>query len=110
PAHDFNDYQVGQRHKLAPVNIFTPDARVNDNAPARYRGLDRFEARRLVVRDLEAYGLLAEAKPHRLTVPRCGRTDAIVEPMLTDQWFVRMESLAKRGLDVVEKGETRFVP
>ncbi|HUP94094.1 MAG TPA: valine--tRNA ligase [Burkholderiales bacterium] len=110
PAHDFNDYQVGLRHKLAPVNIFTPDARVNDNAPARYRGLDRFEARLLVVRDLEAYGLLAEAKPHKLTVPRCGRTDAIIEPMLTDQWFVKMESLARRGLDAVASGEVKFVP
>jgi valyl-tRNA synthetase len=110
PAHDFNDYHVGERHGLAPLGIFTLDARVNDNAPPRYRGLDRFEARQLVLRDLEFYGLIVEVKAHKLTVPRCGRTDAIVEPMLTDQWFVKMESLARRGLEVVEKGDVRFVP
>ncbi len=110
PAHDFNDYQVGQRHDLPLLAIFTLDARVNDNAPPRYRGLERFEARRLVLRDLEHYGLIAEVKAHKLTVPRCGRTDAIVEPMLTDQWFVKMESLAKRGLEAVAKGEVKFVP
>ena len=110
PAHDFNDYQVGLRHNLAPLPIFTLDARVNDNAPQRYRGLERFEARQLVLKDLEHYGLIAETKAHKLTVPRCGRTDAIVEPMLTDQWFVKMESLAKRGLEAVAKGDVRFVP
>jgi valyl-tRNA synthetase len=110
PAHDFNDYQIGQRHRLTPLNIFTLDARVNNDAPSRYRGLDRFEARRLVLKDLESYGLLGEVKPHKLMVPRCGRTDAIVEPMLTDQWFVKMESLARRGLDAVAAGEVKFVP
>ena len=110
PAHDFNDYQVGVRHKLEPIGIFTLDAKVNGNAPARYRGLDRFEARKLVVGDLESYGLVAEVKPHKMMVPRCGRTDAVVEPMLTDQWFVKMESLAKRGLEAVATGEIRFVP
>ncbi|MGZ8266769.1 MAG: valine--tRNA ligase [Burkholderiales bacterium] len=110
PAHDFNDYQIGLRHKLEPIGIFTLGARVNDNAPPRYRGLERFEARRLVLQDLEAYGLIAEVKPHKLMVPRCGRTDAIVEPMLTDQWFVKMESLARRALEAVKSGEIRFVP
>jgi valyl-tRNA synthetase len=110
PAHDFNDYQVAMRHDLPLLAIFTLDARVNDNAPPRYRGLERFEARQLVLKDLEHYGLIAETKAHKLTVPRCGRTDAIVEPMLTDQWFVRMESLAKRGLEAVAKGDVRFVP
>jgi valyl-tRNA synthetase len=110
PAHDFNDYQVGLRHKLPPINIFTLDARLNDNAPVRYRGLDRFEARKRIIEDLESYGLIAEVKPHTLMVPRCGRTDAIVEPMLTDQWFVKMESLAKRGLEAVAAGEIKFVP
>ena len=110
PAHDFNDYQVAQRHKLDAINIFTLDAKVNDNAPQRYRGLDRFEARKLVLADLESKGLIAEVKPHKLMVPRCGRTDAVVEPMLTDQWFVKMESLAKRGLAAVAQGEVRFVP
>jgi valyl-tRNA synthetase len=110
PAHDFNDYQVGIRHGLAPISIFTLDAKLNDNAPARYSGLDRFEARKVVLADLESHGLLDEIKPHKLMVPRCGRTDAVVEPMLTDQWFVKMDGLAKRGLEVVAKGEIRFVP
>jgi valyl-tRNA synthetase len=110
PAHDFNDYQIGLRHGLPLLAIFTLDAHVNDNAPPRYRGLERFEARRLVLTDLEHYGLIAEVKAHKLTVPRCGRTDAIVEPMLTDQWFVEMESLAKRGLEAVERGDVSFVP
>jgi valyl-tRNA synthetase len=110
PAHDFNDYQVGERHRLEPINIFTLDARVNDNAPPAYRGLDRFEARARILADLEAEGLLAETRPHKLMVPRCGRTDAIVEPMLTDQWFVRMDSLARPGLDAVARGDVKFVP
>jgi valyl-tRNA synthetase len=110
PAHDFNDYQVGQRHQLEPIEIFTLAAKVNDNAPVRYRGLDRYEARKLVVSDLKTYDLIAEIKPHKLMVPRCGRTDAVVEPMLTDQWFVRMDSFAKRGLDAVASGEIKFVP
>ena len=110
PAHDFNDFQVGARHGLAPINVLTLDAHVNENAPAAYRGLDRFEARRRIVDDLQTQGLLKEVKRHRLMVPRCGRTDAIVEPMLTDQWFVKMETLAQRGLDVVARGEVKFVP
>ena len=110
PAHDFNDYQVGQRHGLAPIGILTPDARVNDNAPAAYRGLDRFEARKRVLADLRVQGLLESEKPHKLNVPRSNRTGAIVEPMLTDQWFVRMEGLARRGLGAVQAGEVRFVP
>ena len=110
PAHDFNDYQIGQRHKLESINIFTLDAKINDNAPAAYRGLDRFEARKRVIADLQAQGLLGVTKPHKLMVPRCGRTDAVVEPMLTDQWFVKMQTLAERGLDVVAKGQIKFVP
>ena len=110
PAHDFNDYQVGVRHKLDPISIFTLDAKINDNAPEAYRGLDRFEARKQVIANLQALGLLAETKPHKLMVPRCGRTDAIVEPMLTDQWFMKMESLAARGMDAVAKGQIKFVP
>ncbi len=110
PAHDFNDYQVGARHKLESISIFTLDAKINDHAPAAYRGLDRFAARKRVVADLEAQGLLADTKPHKLMVPRCGRTDAIVEPMLTDQWFMKMESLAARGLDAVAQGQIKFVP
>ena len=110
PAHDFNDFQVGLRHGLEPIVIFTLDARMNENAPAAYRGLDRFEARAKVLADLKDQGLIAEVTPHKLAVPRCGRTGAVVEPMLTDQWFVRMESLAQAGLEAVARGEVRFVP
>ncbi|MBD8525061.1 valine--tRNA ligase [Pseudomarimonas arenosa] len=110
PAHDFNDYAVGQRHGLPLINIFTPTAHINDNAPAKYRGVDRYEARKLVLADLEAAGLLVEAKPHKLQVPRGDRTGQVIEPFLTDQWFVKMEGLAKRGLDLVESGQVKFVP
>jgi len=110
PAHDFNDYQVGLRHGLQPINVLTLDARMNENAPTVYRGLDRFEARVQILSDLKEQGLLYDAKPHRMMVPRCGRTDAVVEPMLTDQWFVKMDSLARAGLEAVASGEVRFVP
>jgi valyl-tRNA synthetase len=110
PGHDFNDYQVGKRHRLEPISIFTLDARLNDAAPEKYRGLDRFEARKRVLADLAAQGLLVAEKPYKLRVPRSGRTDAIVEPMLTDQWFVKMESLARDALEVVRRGEVRFIP
>jgi len=110
PAHDFNDFQIGGRHRLEPRVIFTPDARINDNAPAAYRGLDRYEARERVLADLKDQGLIAETTRHKLKVPRCGRTGAVVEPMLTDQWFVKMDSLARAGLDAAARGEVRFVP
>ena len=110
PAHDFNDYQIGQRHNLEPINILTLTAKINNNAPAAYCGLDRFEARTRVLADLEAQGLLVSAKPYKLRVPRSGRTGVIVEPMLTDQWYVKMEGLAKAGLDTVATGEVKFFP
>ena len=110
PAHDFNDWQVAQRHGLAQINILTLTATINDNAPPAYRDLDRFEARIRVLADLEARSLLVSEKPYRLRVPRSGRTGVIVEPMLTDQWFVRMDGLAKLGLDAVAKGKVRFYP
>jgi valyl-tRNA synthetase len=122
PAHDFNDYQVGQRHKLPQIEILTLDAKINDNAPPAYRGLDRFEARKRVVEDLEKLGLLESVKPHKLMVPRGDRTNVVIEPMLTDQWFVAMSkpapegtfnpgrSIAQTALDVVRNGEIRFVP
>ncbi len=94
PAHDFNDYAVGQRHKLPQICVLTLDAKINDNAPAAYRGLDRFTARKQIVADLEAQGLLAEVKPHKLMVPRGDRTGVVIEPMLTDQWFVAMSKPA----------------
>ncbi len=110
PAHDFNDYQVGARHGLPLVDIFTLDAKVNDNAPAAYRGLDRFEARKRVLADLERAGLVDSVKPHKLMQPRSQRSDAVVEPMLSDQWYVKMDGFAKAGLEAVAAGRTRFVP
>ena len=120
PAHDPNDYAVGQRHKLPMLGVLTLDAKINDNAPAAYQGLDRFVARKKIVADLEAQGLLAETKKHKLMVPRCARTGQIVEPMLTDQWFVAMtkvsdqdptgKSIAQKAIDAVESGAVRFVP
>ncbi len=110
PAHDFNDYEVGQRHGLPLVNIFTDDAQLNANAPAAYRGMDRFEARKRVVADLEALGLVAEIEPHKLMVPRGDRSGAVVEPYLTDQWYVKIGPLAEPAIEAVEKGDIRFVP
>ena len=115
PAHDFNDYQVSLRHQLPLINIFTPDAATNDKVPEKYRGLDRYEARKLVLADLESLGLLIESKPHKLQVPRGDRSGQVIEPYLTDQWFVKMDKLAARGLDVVEgvdgkPGNVTFVP
>jgi valyl-tRNA synthetase len=117
PAHDFNDYQVGLRHCLPQIAVLTLDARINDNGPHKYRGLDRYEARDRIVHDLKAAGLLESVKPHRMVVPRCGRTGAAVEPMLTDQWFVAMskpgaegKSIAQRAIDVVQQGEVKFYP
>ena len=110
PAHDFNDYAVGQRHELPLINILTPEAAINHNAPEKYRGLDRYAARKAVLADLEALGLLVEEKKHKLQVPRGDRTGQVIEPYLTDQWFVRMEKLAERGLELVENGRVRFVP
>ncbi len=110
PAHDFNDYQVGLRHHLEPLNILTLDARINDLAPAEYQGMERYEARKKIIADLEARGLLVDARPHKLMVPRGDRTHVVIEPMLTDQWYVAMEGLAKRGLELVAKGEVKFVP
>ena len=110
PAHDFNDYQVGERHGLERINVLTRDARINGNAPARYRGLDRFEARAKIVEDLEAQGLLARTGPHRMTVPRGDRSHAAIEPYLTDQWFVKTRPLAEPSIRAVENGDIRFVP
>jgi valyl-tRNA synthetase len=110
PAHDFNDYQVGSRHNLPPINIFTLDARMNDLAPTEYQGLDRYVARQKLIDRLRDQGLLVSAKPHRLMVPRGDRSGTVIEPMLTDQWFMATERLAARALEVVENGELRFVP
>src|SRR5207248_8666155 len=110
PAHDFNDYAVGQRHKLPQISVMTLDAKMGENAPNAYQGMDRFEARKRIVADLKSQNLLASEKPYRLRVPRSGRTGVIVEPMLTDQWFIKMDGLAERGLVAVAKGDVKFFP
>ena len=110
PAHDFNDYEIGQRHGLEMINVLTADARLNDAVPAAYRGLDRFEGRRRVVSDLEAAGLLEKTEPHVLPVPRGDRSGAVLEPWLTDQWYVRIGPLAEPAIRAVEDGRIRFVP
>ena len=117
PAHDFNDYAVGQRHGLPMIAILTLDAKINDNAPEKYRGLDRFDARKAVVADLEALGILEKTDKHKLKVPRGDRTGVVIEPMLTDQWFVAMskpgangKSITEKALDVVHSGEIKFYP
>ncbi len=110
PAHDFNDYEVGQRHGLPLINVLTADARIAETAPRGYRGLDRFDARRRIVADLEAAGLLEKTEPHRLTIPRGDRSGAVLEPWLTDQWYVRIAPLAAPAMRAVEDGRIRFVP
>ncbi|MGB3725287.1 MAG: valine--tRNA ligase [Glaciecola sp.] len=110
PAHDFNDYDMGKRHDLPLHNILTDHAKINDSAPAAYAGMDRFDARKQIVADLEAQDLLVEIKPHRLKVPRGDRSGVVIEPYLTDQWYVAVESLAKPAIDAVESGEIRFIP
>jgi valyl-tRNA synthetase len=110
PAHDFNDYEIGKRHNLAQINIFTPQAKINDNAPARFVGLDRYEARKRILVELEQAGLVARIDKHRLMVPRGDRSGAVLEPYLTDQWYVKVEPLAKEAEAAVRDGRTRFVP
>ncbi|MGH8162789.1 MAG: valine--tRNA ligase, partial [Rhodanobacteraceae bacterium] len=151
PAHDFNDYAIGQRHRLPTINVFTPDAkiifskwhngdvrsdvqsdgslRLSDKSPVtigefifgdspttvdlipkQYRGLDRYDARRAILADLDAQGLLIETRPHKLMVPRGDRTQQVIEPYLTWQWFVKMDGFAQRGLELVETGAVKFVP
>ncbi len=110
PAHDFNDYEMGKRHQLTPLNIFNPDASLNESVPEAYHGLDRFVARKQIVADLEALGLLDKIEPHTLKIPRCDRTNQIVEPYLTDQWFVDAKTLAQPAIAAVTEGKVRFVP
>jgi valyl-tRNA synthetase len=109
-AHDFNDYGAAVRHKLPMIVIFTLDAKINENGPKQFQGMDRYVARKAVVAQLERDNFLAGADAHKMMVPKSGRTGAVVEPMLTDQWFVKMEAMAKDGLEVVKRGEVKFVP
>ncbi|UOP04379.1 valine--tRNA ligase [Conchiformibius kuhniae] len=125
PAHDFNDYAVGERHKMEVINLFTEKAVMNDNAPAAYRGLDRFAAREKIIEDLKAAGLLEKIEAHTLMRPRGDRTGTVIEPYLTDQWFVAMHaqpqggepdsefrgmSLAQKAKTAVDSGQVKFVP
>lgn len=110
PAHDFNDYEVGQRHNLPLINIFTVDACMNDEVPDDYRGMERYEARKAIVVDLEKLGLLVDVKKHTLMVPRGDRSGTVIEPYLTSQWYVAVESLAKPAIAAVENGDIQFVP
>ncbi|WP_288130642.1 valine--tRNA ligase [Microbulbifer sp.] len=110
PAHDFNDYEMGQRHDLEMINILDQDANLNDNVPEKYRGMERFAARQQVVDDLEALGLLEKIEPHTLKVPRGDRSGVVIEPWLTDQWYVKTQPLAEEAIKVVEDGQVNFVP
>ena len=110
PAHDFNDFEVGRRHDLPLINIFDRDARLNDSVPEAYRGMDRFDARKRIVADLEALGLIDRIEPHNLTVPHGDRSGAVIEPWLTDQWYCDAKTLTAPAIAAVEQGRTRFVP
>ena len=110
PAHDFNDYAMGQRHDLEIINIFDVNASLNENAPEKYRGMDRYEARDLIVQDLKALGLLEKIDDHKLMVPRGDRSHTVIEPLLTDQWYVKAAPLAEPAIKAVEDGTIRFVP
>ena len=110
PAHDFNDYDMGQRHDLPLLNIFTIDAAINENGPAAYQRMDRYDARRQIVRDLQSLDLIDEIKDHTHVVPRGDRSGAVVEPYLTDQWYVKIQPLAEPAIAAVESGAIRFVP
>ena len=110
PAHDFNDYEVGKRHDLPMMNIFTIDAKINNEAPTAFQDLDRYDARKKVISDLEALDLLEKIVDHKLMVPRGDRSGAVVEPFLTDQWYVKIEPLAEPAIKAVEDGTIRFIP
>jgi len=110
PGHDFNDYEIGKRHDLPLINILTMDAALNENTPAKYRGMDRFEARTTIVSDLDDLGLLERIEDHTLAIPRGDRSGAVVEPYLSDQWFVKIRPLAEPAIEAVEKGEIEFIP
>jgi len=110
PAHDFNDYEMGQRHDLPKLNIMTDDAKMNSEVPEKYQGMDRFDARKQVINDLADLDLLGEIKPHKLMVPRGDRSGSVIEPYLTDQWYVAVKELAKPAIDAVKNGDIEFVP
>lgn len=110
PAHDFNDHEVGKRHQLPQINILTKKGTINKNAPLKYQGMDRFVAREQIIKDLEKEGLLAKTEPHKLKVPRGEKSNVIIEPLLTDQWYVKTKPLAEPAIAAVKKGDIRFIP
>jgi valyl-tRNA synthetase len=110
PAHDFNDYEVGKRHNLPMINIFTIDAKINEHAPRKYRDLDRYAARKQVIADMESLGLLVKIDAHKLQVPRGDRSGAVIEPFLTDQWYVKIAPLAEPAINAVAQGRIKFIP
>ena len=110
PAHDFNDYEMGRRHDLELINIFNPDASLNDSVPTAYQGLDRYAARKQIIADLEAAGLLEKIEDHKLSVPRGEKSGVVVEPYLSDQWYMKMKPLAEPAIAAVEKGDISFIP
>ncbi len=110
PAHDFNDHEVGKRHQLPVISILTKKASINKNAPLKYQGMDRFVAREQIIKDLDAEGLLVKTEPHKLKVPRGEKSNVIIEPLLTDQWYVKTQPLAEPAIAAVKNGEIRFVP
>ena len=110
PAHDFNDYATAQRHHLDSINIFTPDAHLNEQTPKKYRGLERFAAREKIVHDLEQLGLLEKVEAYTLKTPRGDRSGAVIEPYLTDQWFMSMKPLAKPAIEAIHNGQLEFIP
>ena len=110
PAHDFNDYDIGQRHQLPMINIFDRDANLNTNVPEKYQHMDRFDARKMVVADLDELGLLEKVEAHTLKTPRGDRSGVVIEPWLTDQWYVSAKPLAEKAIDAVEQQAIQFVP
>jgi len=110
PGHDFNDFDIGKKHGLEIISILDQSAKISQAAPKKYRGLDRFDARRKIVEDIEALGFMHEIEDYTLTIPRGDRSGAILEPLITNQWFLKMESLAIPAIEVVKSGELKFVP
>ncbi|VEG92422.1 valine--tRNA ligase [Legionella spiritensis] len=110
PAHDFNDHEVGKRHDLPLISIFTKKATINKNAPLPYQGMDRFVAREKIIQDLTTAGFLVKTEPHKLKVPRGEKSGVVIEPLLTDQWYVKTKPLAEPAIEAVKRGDIRFVP
>lgn len=110
PAHDFNDHEVGKRHQLPLINILTKKGSINKNAPIKYQGMDRFVAREQIIKDLAAADLLVKTEPHKLKVPRGEKSNVIIEPLLTDQWYVKTQPLAEPAIAAVQNGDIRFIP